>query len=140
VFDSRFLFSIVMVSRWFVRACMVEDVYTSNNAAHLLLYGGAGTGKTLLVSCISSAIATYKFLTESRFQNPDLLKASLLSLEEFKTLDLPSSQYKQLLDLKSHLKIDFKNLNPENVTAGVPCMITTNDDVFTVLRGQKKYN
>jgi DNA replication protein DnaC len=119
---------------------MLEDNYTSNNHAHLLLYGGAGTGKTLLVSAISSSIDTYKYLTESRFQNPDLLKSSLLSLEEFKTLDLPASQYKQLLDLKSHMKIDFKNLNPENVTAGVPCMITTNDDVFTVLRSQKKYN
>lgn len=38
------------------------------------------------------------------------------------------------------MKIDFKNLNPENVTEGVPCMITTNDEVFTVLRQQKKIN
>ena len=113
---------------------MLEDFYTSNNHAHLLLYGGAGTGKTLIVSAISSSVATYRFVTGSRFQNPDLLKSSLLSLEEFDTASLPSNQYKQLLDLKSHMKIDFKNLNPENVTEGVPCMITTNDDVFTVLR------
>jgi DNA replication protein DnaC len=46
---------------------MLEDHYTTNNNAHLLLYGGAGTGKTLLVSAISSSIATYKFVTGSRF-------------------------------------------------------------------------
>jgi len=38
------------------------------------------------------------------------------------------------------MKIDFKNLNPENVTEGVPCMITTNDDIFSVLRTSKKFN
>lgn len=36
--------------------------------------------------------------------------------------------------------MDFKNLHPENVTQGVPCMITTNDDLFTTLMAQRKYN
>jgi hypothetical protein len=35
--------------------------------------------------------------------------------------------------------MDFKNLNPENVSEGVPCMITTNDDVITILKMQKKH-
>lgn len=90
-FDPRFLFTLLLVSRWFARSCMLEESHTSNNHSHLLLYGGAGTGKTLIVSAISSCVATYKFVTDTRFQNPDLLKASLLSLEEFKTADLPAS-------------------------------------------------
>ena len=69
-----------------------------------------------------------------------MLQASLLSIEEFDTEQLLSNHYKALLDLKCHVKIDFKNLNPENVTEGVPCMITTNDDIFTRLRTNKKYN
>lgn len=67
IFDPRFLFSILLTSRWFVRACMLEDNSTSNNHAHLVLYGGAGTGKTLLASAISSSIPTYKYLVTSRF-------------------------------------------------------------------------
>jgi DNA replication protein DnaC len=73
---------------------MLDDDYTSNNHAHLLLYGGAGTGKTLIVSAIASAIPTYKYVTNSIFQNPDMLKSSLLSIEEFDTTTLPSNQYK----------------------------------------------
>jgi len=119
---------------------MVDDNCTSNNHAHLLLYGGGGTGKTLIVSAVASAIPTYKFLVGSRFQNPDLLQSSLLSIEEFDVSQLPSNAYKCLLDLKTHVKIDFKNLNPENVTQGVPSMITTNDEVLNVIHGQKKYN
>ncbi len=53
---------------------------------------------------------------------------------------LASNQYKALLDFKAPVKIDFKNLHPENVSEGVPCMITSNDEVLTVLRTQKKYN
>lgn len=37
------------------------------------------------------------------------------------------------------MKIDFKNLNPENVTEGVPCMITTNDEVLTILGNTKRF-
>jgi len=53
---------------------------------------------------------------------------------------LPNNMYKQLLDLKTHVKVDFKNLNPENVSQSVPCMISTNDDVLSVLKTSKKYN
>ena len=67
VFDPRFLFTTVLVSRWFARACMLEDHATTNNQAHLLLYGDAGTGKTLLTSVIASAVPTYKFITGSKF-------------------------------------------------------------------------
>lgn len=47
--------------------------------------------------------------------------------------------YKSLLDIKAPIKIDFKNLHPENASEGVPCMITSNDNVLTVLKTQKKY-
>lgn len=67
VFDPRFLFNILLVSRWFAGSCMREDDLKSNNRAHLLLYGGAGTGKTLLVSAIAGSISTYKYLVGSRF-------------------------------------------------------------------------
>lgn len=139
IFDPRFLFVLLLTSRWFLRSCMLRDDATSNNNSHLVLYGGAGTGKTLIASSIASVISTYKFITNSRFQNPDMLKSSLLSIEECDTSQLPSNQYKQLLDLKTHVKMDFKNLNPENVTEGVPCMITSNDDVITEMKLQKKY-
>jgi hypothetical protein len=140
VFDPSFLFTILMVSRWFARTCMVDENAISNNYAHLLLYGASGTGKSLLISAISTAIPTYKFLVDSHFQNPDLLQSSLLTMEEIDTSMLPSNKYKQLLDIKSHVKIDFKNLNPENCTEGMPCMMSTNDDIFTKLRGGKKFN
>ena len=119
---------------------MAQENAISNNFAHLLLYGSAGTGKSLLISAIASAIPTYKFLVDSHFQNPDLLQASLLTMEEIDTASLPSNKYKQLLDIKSHVKIDFKNLNPENCTEGIPCMMSTNDDILSKLRSSKKYN
>jgi hypothetical protein len=53
---------------------------------------------------------------------------------------LPCNSYKALLDLKTHVKIDFKNLHPENVSEGVPFMLTTNEEVFSTLRSQKKFN
>lgn len=140
IFDPRFLFTILLSSRWFVRACMLEEYATSNNRAHLMLYGGAGTGKTFIASAIASSIPTYKFLVNSKFQNPDMLRASLLSIEEFDVSSLPGNMYKQLLDLKTHIKVDFKNLHPENVSEGMACMITTNDEVFGVLKAQKKFN
>jgi len=140
MFDPRFLFPLLMTARWFARTCMRREESVSNNHSHLLLYGNTGTGKTLIVSSISSVISTYKLLVTSKFQNPDLLQSSLFSIEEFDTSILASNQYKALLDYKSPVKIDFKNLHPENVSEGVPCMITTNDDVLTVLRSQKRYN
>ena len=69
-----------------------------------------------------------------------MLQASILQIEECDTDTLLTNHYKALLDLKCHVKIDFKNLNPENVTEGVPCMITTNDDVISKLRGNKRSN
>ena len=67
LFDPRFLFNLLLVSRWFVRACMLEESSSSNNQAHLLLYGGAGTGKSFIASAIASSIPTYKYLFNSRF-------------------------------------------------------------------------
>ena len=61
-------------------------------------------------------------------------------IEEFSTIDLPTNEFKQILDLKSHVKIDFKNLHPANATEGVPCMITTNDDVIGILKSQKRHS
>lgn len=120
---------------------MRVDDMTSSNFAHLLLYGGAGTGKTLITSAISSCIPTYRFLTNgAKFQNPDILHASLLRIEECDTETLLTNEYKALLDLKCSMKLDFKNLNPENVTEGMPSMITTNDDIYSKLRGNKKCN
>jgi hypothetical protein len=113
---------------------MREEESVTNNHTHLLLYGGACTGKSLIVSAISSVIQTYKYLANSKFQNPELLQSSLFSIEEFDTSMLASNQYKALLDFKAPVKIDFKNLHPENVSEGVPCMITSNDEVLTVLR------
>lgn len=133
LFDPKFLFPLLLVSRWFLKTCMRDESHVSNNNAHLVLYGTSGTGKTLIVSVISSIITTYKYLIGAGYQNPDILQSSLISLEEFPTSLLPSNEYKCLLDIKTHVKINFKNLHPENVTEGVPCMITTNDDIFHVL-------
>lgn len=69
-----------------------------------------------------------------------MLDSALFSIDEFDVSELPNNTYKQLLDLKTHMKINFKNMHPENVSEGVPCMMTTNDEVFSVLRSQKKYN
>ena len=128
----------MLTARWFARTCVRADDATSSNHAHLALYGSAGTGKTLLTSSIASCVPTYRYLTAARFQNPDMLQASLLQIEECDTDTLLTNHYKALLDLKCHVKIDFKNLNPENVTEGVPCMITTNDDIISKLRGNKR--
>jgi replication-associated recombination protein RarA len=67
IFDPKFLFVLLLTGRWFLKSCMLRDDATSNNNAHLLLYGGAGTGKTLIASSIASVIPTYKFVTTSRF-------------------------------------------------------------------------
>ena len=126
VFDPRFLFSVLMVSRWFARTCMREEAYVTNNNSQLILYGDAGTGKNLILSAIASGVSVYKYLKNSKFQNPDLLKSSIFQIDEFDVVALASNQFKELLDLKSPVKVDFKNLHPENATEGVPCMITSN--------------
>jgi len=73
MFDPRFLFPLLMTARWFARTCMRHEEAVSNNHSHLLLYGNTGTGKTLIISAISSVISTYKYLVGSKFQNPELL-------------------------------------------------------------------
>lgn len=102
-----------------------------------MLYGNSGTGKTLIVSSISSCINTYRFLVGAPFQNPDILQSSVVSIEEFEVKELASNDYKSLLDLKSHVKINFKGLKPENVTEGVPFMITSNNELIKDLRASK---
>ena len=67
IFDPRFLFPLLLTSRWFIRACMLTEDASSNNHAHLLLYGGAGTGKTLILSAIASGVPTYKYVTNGHF-------------------------------------------------------------------------
>jgi hypothetical protein len=42
--------------------------------------------------------------------------------------------YKDLFDVKSSVKVDFKNIHPANVSQDVPIILSTNDDVLTVLR------
>lgn len=86
------------------------------------------------MSILSSNIPTYRYLTSGRFQNPEILSSAFFYIDEFDTLQLASNAYKALLDIKSHVKIDLKNLHPENVSEGVPCMISTNDEIFSVLR------
>lgn len=49
-------------------------------------------------------------------------------------MELATNNYKALLDIKQSVKIDFKNLHPENATMDVPCLISSNDDVLTVLK------
>jgi len=68
-----------------------------------------------------------------------MLSSSIISIEEFNTAALPGNDYKQLLDLKTHVKLDFKNMHPENVTESMPCLITSNDEIFSCLKAQKKY-
>ena len=68
-----------------------------------------------------------------------MLSSSLFTIDELDVSMLPSNLYKQLLDLKTHVKLDFKNMHPENVTEGMPCIINTNDDIFKVMRKQKRY-
>lgn len=67
IFDPKFLFPLLMASRWLTKSCFRDEDVITNNHAHLLLYGDAGTGKTLIVSSIASSIATYKYLANSRF-------------------------------------------------------------------------
>jgi Cdc6-like AAA superfamily ATPase len=67
LFDARFMFPVLMVARWFSKTCMRKENYISNNQAHLVLYGSAGTGKSLIVSAISSCVSTYKYITGSKF-------------------------------------------------------------------------
>lgn len=99
-----------------------------------MLYGISGAGKSFLLSILSSNIPTYRYLTSGRFQNPDILSSSLFYIDEFDTMQLTQNQYKSLLDIKAPVKVDLKNLHPENVSENVPCMISTNDEVFSVLR------
>lgn len=61
------MFNVLLVSRWFAQSCMLDEDAASNNHAHLLLYGSAGTGKSFIVSSIASAIPTYRYLTTSNF-------------------------------------------------------------------------
>lgn len=85
------------------------------------------------MSILSSNILTYRFITSSKFQNPDMMSASLIVIDEFDTENLASNTYKALLDVKSAVKIDFKNMHPWNVTKDVPCVISTNDEFYTTL-------
>jgi len=57
----------MLVSRWFARTFLVSEKVKTNQGAHLVLYGGAGTGKSLLSSAIQAVIPTYRFLTGSKF-------------------------------------------------------------------------
>lgn len=130
VFDPKFLLAVLMCGRWFAKTCMRSETVVTNNNAHLLLYGQSGGGKSLLLSVLSSNIPTYHYLTGSRFQNPEMLQSALLYIDELDTAQLTTNQYKALLDIKSPVKVDFKNLHPENVTQDMPCIISTNDDLF----------
>ena len=66
-FDPRFMVPLMLVSRWFARTFLVSEKAKTNQGAHLVLYGGAGTGKSLLSSMIQAVIPTYRFLTGSKF-------------------------------------------------------------------------
>lgn len=136
LFDPKFLLPLLMCARWFAKTCMRQENFVQNNQAHLMLYGLSGAGKSFLLSILSSNIPTYRYLTSGRFQNPEILSSSIFYIEEFDTVQLTSNQYKSLLDIKAPVKVDLKNLHPENVSEGVPCMISTNDEVFSVLRNQ----
>lgn len=50
--------------------------------------------------------------------------------EEMDTTQLTSNHYKALLDIKSTVKMDFKNAHPESVTEGMPSIICTNDGLL----------
>lgn len=134
VFDPNFLITLLMTARWFGRVCMTQEHFVSNNNAHLLLYGNSGTGKSFILNILSSQIPTYRYLTTGNFQNPDILSSSVILLEEFPTRQLVTNHYKSLLDIKASIKLDFKNLHPENATEGIPCIISTNDSVLTTLQ------
>jgi len=54
--------------------------------------------------------------------------------EEFDTVQLATSFFKQVFDIKSYVKINFKNMHPEDATENMPCIVATNDEVFTCLR------
>ena len=136
ILDPQFMLSLLLCSRWLARSCMRHQRFISNNNAHLVLYGGGGTGKSFIMGILSSNIPTYKFLTTGKFQNPDILSSAVLLIDEFATRDLVENQYKSLLDIKSSVKLDFKNLHPENATAEMPCIITSNDDILSMLNAQ----
>lgn len=82
---------------------------------------------------LQECIPTYNYLTQGHFQNPDILSSAIIHFTEFNTALLTYSYYKDLFDIKSQVKIDFKNMHPENVSKDVPIIISTNDDVLTVL-------
>lgn len=135
VLDPSFLFPLMMCARWFAKVCMRQlDKVTSNNA-NLMLYGASGTGKSFIIGIISSCIPAYKYLVNSKFQSPQLLSSALMIIDEFNTRKLVENIYKQLLDIRQSVKIDFKNMHPDDATCDVPTILSTNDDVLTVLNG-----